>query len=136
MTPFDVMGAARQVAVVLELTTDPELLAVVRRTAGVLASQLGFPKGQQLSLQEGVEQACQQLLQRSGCEGRTLPVVFTGFSDRLEIVVENEADGTETSEEESYLLRQLLDRVVVEETEAGKLRLTLVKYRSPEGNAQ
>ena len=125
------MGSDKRLVVALTLTPDPELLPVVQKLVKWLAERMGFGKSQRLNLQQGVEQACRLLMEKwTGEAGAEMRLEFAGFSDRLEIVVEDGEDVSEPTETDSFLLTQVLDRVAFGETREGKLRLTLVQYLS------
>lgn len=125
------MGGNKQIAVGMALTPDPQLLPVVQGLVNRLAEKMGFGEGQRFNLQEGVRQACRYLIENWGTSpAEDIELEFSGFADRLEIVVENGEGGGEAASPESFLLNQLLDRVVFEETEQGKSRITLIKYLS------
>ena len=129
------MGSDRRIAVAVALTPDPALLSVVEGVAGGLAEQMGFPENRRLHLQQGVEQACRGLMQAApGGSAADLRLNFAGFSDRLEITVEDGGQSEQALEAGAYRLTQLLDRVSVEEIGEGHLRMTLVKYLSPVGS--
>lgn len=129
------MGSDKQIAVALALTPDPDLLPVVQGLVNRLAEQMGFGEVQRLNLQEGVRQACRQLIENWGEDGEEeMRLEFSGFSDRLEIVVENGEGAAESAEADAFLLNQLLDRVAFEETREGKSRIILVKYLSRVGS--
>lgn len=129
------MGSDKRIHVAMTLTADPELLPVVRGLVGQMAEQMGFKETQRLNLQQGVQQACRRAMAEGiGKGGETLHLDFTSFPDRIEIVVEEGVKASLNAEANSFLLNQLLDRVVFEETDEGKLRLTLVKYLSPVGS--
>ncbi|MFQ5723132.1 MAG: hypothetical protein ACE5G6_01470 [Terriglobia bacterium] len=124
------MEREKRIVVGLALSCDPGLLPVVEGLVSGLAGQLGFEESRQHNLQQGVIQACRRLMGAAGTyNGREVHLQFTGFPDRLEVVLEDEVQAAEESETESFLLQQLLDRVSVEQTGEGKLRLTLVMYR-------
>lgn len=123
------MGSDKRIAVALALTADPELLPVVEGLVSGLAAQLGFGESQQRNLRQGVEQACRSLMRSGKGDGRgEMRLELAGFSDRLEIVLEDGGGTCESSEADMFLLTQLLDRVALEEMGKGKSRLTLVKY--------
>lgn len=124
------MGRDRQIAVRMTLTPAPEFVAIVQGFLNRLAEQQGFSESQRLNLREGMRQALVGL-RKPGLEavGRDWNLEFLGFPDRLEIVLETEDESAAGSETDLYLLNQMMDRVVLEETEAGRRRLTLVKYR-------
>ncbi len=128
------MGSDKRIAVAVALTPDPALLSVVEGVAGGLAEQMGFPENQRLHLQQGVEQACRGLLPAAPGGAADLRLDFAGFSDRLEITVEDGGQSEQALEAGAYRLTQLLDRVSVEEIGEGHLRMTLVKYLSPVGS--
>lgn len=129
------MGSDRRIAVAVALTPDPALLSVVEGVAGGLAEQMGFPENRRLHLQQGVEQACRGLMPAApGGGAADLRLNFAGFSDRLEITVEDGGQSEQAVEAGAYRLTQLLDRVSVEEIGEGHLRMTLVKYLSPVGS--
>lgn len=129
------MGSEKRIAVALALTPDPALLPVVQGLAGGLAEQLGFGESQRLNLQQGIVQACRGLMEVTpGKDGAEVRLEFTGFADRLEVVLEDGGGGAGPSEENSFLLAQVLDRVSVEEVGDGRLRLTLVQYLSSAGS--
>lgn len=126
-----VMGSDKQIAVAVALTPDLGLLPVLQGLVNRLAEKMGFGESQRFNLQEGVRQACRSLIENWGERGdEEMELKFSGFSDRLEIVVENGEGGAAATGPESFLLNQLLDRVVLEETGEGKSRITLVKYLS------
>lgn len=125
------MGTEKRMRVVLALTPDPDLVPVVAGLTGGLADQMGFEESQRLTLLEGVEQACRCLMGKGRAnDGARMRVAFCAFPDRLEIIVEDGGDAAEPSEADSYLLNQLLDRVAVEETNEGTVRLILIKSLS------
>lgn len=125
------MGSDKRMAVALVLTPDPGLLPVVQGLVGGLADQMGFAESRRINLQQGVEQACRRLLGSGpGDTGGELRLDFAAFADRLEILVENGGENSETAESDFFLLTQLLDRVAFEQTPAGKRRLTLVQHLS------
>lgn len=125
------MGSDKRLAVAMALTPDPELLPVVQGLVSGLAEQLGFGEGQRLNLQQGVLQACRGAMGTGSEDGvEELRLEFSGFADRLEIVVEEGEGLCEPSGADSFLLNQLLDRVSFEELAEGHRRLTLVKYLS------
>ena len=125
------MGSDKQIAVAMALTPDLGLLPVVEGLVNRLAEKMGFGESQRLNLQKGVGRACRQLIENwGGNGGGEMQLEFSGFSDRLEIVVEDGEGAREAAEPDSFLLNQLLDRVVFEETGEGKSRITLVKYLS------
>lgn len=112
----------------LGITPDLELLSVVEGLVGGLAEQMGFPEPHRLGLVAGVGQACRLLMgTRVGNDGSEMHFEFAAFADRLEIVVEDGGKASQPTEADSYLLAQWLDRVSMEDTEEGRVRLTLVK---------
>ena len=114
----------------MTLTPDPELIPVVQGMTGRLAEHLGFAEAAQRNLAEGLGRACAQVMRKAG-EGREeVRLQFVGYEDRVEISLEDGHDaGTdEMNETDASILTRLLDRVVFDETEDGKLRLTLVHY--------
>lgn len=124
------MQSENEIEVGLALSCDPELVTVVDALVSGLAAQLGFAASRQRNLQQGVAQACRRLMGAAESpDGREVYLRFTGFPDRLEIVLEDEVEATVESETDTFLLHQLLDRVTIEETGEGKLRMTLVMYR-------
>lgn len=129
------MGSDKRIAVALALTPDPALLPVVQGLVGSVAERMGFPEGQRGDLQQGVERACRNLMATGGGNGKEdLRLDFAGFSDRLEITVEDSGEVETKLEAEAFLLTRLLDRVSVEELGEGHWRLTLTKYLSPAGS--
>lgn len=122
----------------MTLTADPELVPAVQNMTGRLAEQLGFKESARRSLAEGVGQACRQMMRKArGIEDEDVRLEFAGYEDRVEIHLENGHEATEPppmSDADAYLLNQLLDRVVFDQTREGKFRLTLVHYvAGPEG---
>ncbi|MCI0404401.1 MAG: hypothetical protein L0212_12930 [Acidobacteria bacterium] len=122
----------RRIALVLTLTPDPDLVPAVQGLTGRLAEQLGFEDDQRRNLTEGIGQACRQMMRKAkGIEDEDVQVWFSGYEDRVEISLENGHDATEPppmSDADSYLLNQLLDRVVFDSNGRGKFRLTLIHY--------
>jgi len=116
----------------MTLTPDPGLVPAVQGMTGRLAEQLGFEAGQARSLTQGVGEACRQMMRKAkGIEDEDVQLEFAGYDDRVEIHLENGHDATEPppmSDAESYLLSQLLDRVVFDDNGRGKFRLTLIHF--------
>jgi hypothetical protein len=119
-------------ALAMTLTPDPVLVPAVQGLTGRLAEQLGFEESQRRNLTEGVGEACRQMMRKlKGIEDDEVQLEFSGYDDRVEIHMENGHDATEpppVSEADSYLLNQLLDRVIFDDNGKGKFRLTLVHY--------
>lgn len=129
------MGNGKQLTVGVALTPDPAFIPALQGLVSRLAEQMGFPDSQRISLQHGVERTCRWMMEKSAGDGRQeLHLQLTAFSDRLEIVVEDAGGASEMPQADSFLLSQLLDRVVFETTDAGKVRVTLVKYVAPVGS--
>ncbi|MGH9779526.1 MAG: hypothetical protein ACRD5I_14055 [Candidatus Acidiferrales bacterium] len=122
----------RRIALAMTLTPDPGLVPAVQGMTGRLAEQLGFEAGQARNLTQGVGEACRQMMRKAkGIEDEDVQLEFAGYDDRVEIHLENGHDATEPppmSDAESYLLSQLLDRVVFDDNGRGKFRLTLVHF--------
>jgi hypothetical protein len=122
----------RRIALVMELTPDPDLVPAVQGMTGRLAEHLGFAEDQRRRLAEGVGQACRQMMRKAkGILDEDVKLWFSGYEDRVEISLEDGHDATEPppmSDADSYLLNQLLDRVVFDSNGRGKFRLTLVHY--------
>jgi len=116
----------------MTLTPDPGLVPAVQGMTGRLAEQLGFEAAQARSLTQGVGEACRQMMRKAkGIEDEDVQLEFAGYDDRVEIHLENGHDATEPppmSDAESYLLSQLLDRVVFDDNGRGKFRLTLIHF--------
>lgn len=116
----------------MTLTPDPGLVPAVQGMTGRLAEQLGFEEGQARNLTQGVGEACRQMMRKGkGIEDEDVQLEFSGYDDRVEIHMENGHDATEPppmSDADSYLLNQLLDRVVFDDNGKGKFRLTLVHF--------
>ena len=119
----------------MTLTPHTDLIPAVQGMTGRLAEQLGFAEIEQRNLAEGLGQACRQIMRRAEGEGEEVRLQFAGYDDRIEINIEDgpDAEPNEMNDADAYLLTQLLDRVVFEETEDGKLRLTLVHYLAAAG---
>lgn len=131
------MGRELAATVQFALTPTPEFLPVLKVAVSRLAEQAGVEEALRFNLQQAVAQACRRTLEKRPREaGAELQIRISRLSDRLEIVVEDDADACETTEADLFLLNQLLDRVVCEETEQGKHRLTLVKYFTRVGSQQ
>jgi len=116
----------------MTLTPDPGLVPAVQGMTGRLAEQLGFEKGQARNLTQGVGEACRQMMRKAkGIDDEDVQLEFAGYDDRVEIHLENGHDAAEPppmTDAESYLLSQLLDRVVFDNNGRGKFRLTLVHF--------
>lgn len=111
------------------LTPAPEFLPTLKVAVSRLAEQAGVEETHRFNLQQAVAQACRRALEKEAQEaGAELRMTVSRLSDRLEIVVEGGKDASKTTEADLFLLNQLLDRVILEETAEGKRRLTLVKY--------
>jgi hypothetical protein len=112
-------------ALAMTLTPDPVLVPAVQ-------GLMGFEESQRRNLTEGVGEACRQMMRKlKGIEDDEVQLEFSGYDDRVEIHMENGHDATEpppVSEADSYLLNQLLDRVIFDDNGKGKFRLTLVHY--------
>jgi len=120
----------RRIGLAMTLTPDPELIPVVQGMTGRLAEHLGFTEGAQRNLAEGLGRACEQIMRKAAEVREEVRLQFAGYEDRVEISVENgqDAEPDEMNQADASILTQLLDRVVFDETEDGKLRLTLVHY--------
>lgn len=128
------MSNEKRLTVGMTLTPDPSLLPVVGAFLMRMAAQAGFEEKDQLNLRQGFEQVCRRLMTASpGAESDEIRLQFGDFSDRLEITLEGRAGDPEEAEADSYLVNQLLDRVVVEELGEGHLHMTLVKNLSSVG---
>jgi hypothetical protein len=115
------MGERDQITVMrMKVTSVPEFLPVVQGFVEQLAGQLNFKESQRLNLREGVGRACAQMME-SGEKGSRaeMELEFSGFPDRLEIVLES-GEGGKPAETQAFLS--------AEETPKGGRRLTLVKY--------
>jgi hypothetical protein len=127
------MDAEKQIAVRMVVSAVPESLAVVQSLADRLAQNRDFEESQRLQLKQGIEQASRHLLRREEeGEEAELSLDLAGYADRVEVVVETEKDRG-TSEADLFLLNELVDRVVLEESGEGQLRLTLVQYQAAAG---
>lgn len=122
----------------MTLTPDPELVPAVQGMTGRLADQLGFEAGQARNLTQGIGEACRHMMRKDkGVEDEDVQLEFTGYEDRVEIHLENGHEATEPppmSDADSYLLGQLLDRVVFDDNGRGKFRLTLVHFAAASGS--
>lgn len=120
----------RRIGLAMTLTPDPELIPVVQGMTGRLAEHLGFAESAQRNLAEGLGRACEQIMRKAAEVREEVRLQFAGYEDRVEISVENgqDAEPDEMNQADASILTQLLDRVVFDETEDGKLRLTLVHY--------
>lgn len=128
------MSNEKRLTVGITLTPDPSLLPVVGAFLMRMAAQAGFEEKDQLNLRQGFEQVCRRLMAASpGADSGEIRLRFDDFSDRLEITLEGRAGDPEGAEADSYLVNQLLDRVVVEELGEGRLHMTLVKNLSSVG---
>jgi len=115
----------------MTLTPDPNLVPAVQGMTGRLAEQLGFEESQRRNLAEGVGQACRHMMRKAKGMDEDVQLEFSGYDDRVEIHLENGHDATEPppmSDADSYLLNQLLDRVVFDDNGKGKFRLTLIHF--------
>jgi len=116
----------------MTLTPDPALVPAVQGMTGRLAEQLGFAEEQRQNLTQGIGEACRQMMRKArGIEDEDVELEFSGYDDRVEIHLENGHAATEPppmSDADSYLLNQLLDRVVFDDNGKGKFRLTLVHF--------
>lgn len=126
---------AKRSEVVLALSSDPSLLAVVRGGVGVVALQNGFGKAETLNLQHAVEEACRMIIAEhyGGRCDQTLKLRLQVFAERLEIVLEDSGTPShlDASSPRAFLITRGVDRVTQEQSPDGNNRLTLVKYRSP-----
>jgi anti-sigma regulatory factor (Ser/Thr protein kinase) len=119
------MDNGKKLALTVVLSPVLDLLPVVRLLVGRLAERMSLRESRRLNLQQGVAQVCGRAMERAGENGNPIRLQFSGYPDRLEVVVENKV---KLNESESYLLNQLLDRVAFEESPNGRDRLTLVQY--------
>lgn len=115
----------------LAFSPDASLLRVVRGAVYFVAQQSHFAEAEALNLTHAVEQACRITITEQARERleETLRLRLDIFPDRLEVTVEegNLAELAETSPD-AFLIARGVDRVV-QETEEGVSRVTLVKYR-------
>lgn len=119
---------AGKTRIAVALTPDLALLPVVDAVVAGVAAHLGFRKDRQENLQRGVEKVCRRLMEGMKTSNeREIRLNLAGFSDRMEVVLEDELS-LEPSAKESLLHNELVDRVSVEETEDGRVRMTLVHY--------
>lgn len=127
-------GGPRLVTATMRLTAHPELLPVVQAFVARMAEQLSFAESERMNLKQALQYACRRPMSQWESNGEhEIALEFKGFADRLEIVLELPQEGTETPEPDSYLLSQVLDRVVEEETPEERYRMTLVKYHAGRG---
>ena len=126
------MTNQRRIALAMTLTPDPGLVPAVQGMTGRLAEQLGFEENQARSLTQGVGEACRHMMRKAkGIEDEDVQLEFAGYDDRVEIHLEDGHEATDPppmSDADSYLLSQLLDRVVFDDNGKGKFRLTLVHF--------
>lgn len=128
------MNTNDQTAVQMALTPVPELIPVVQGFVDRLAEQMSFSESQRVNLRQGIKQICGRIMEKGkGAGAQEMRLEFSGFPDRLEIVLEANGPALEASEADASRLNQLLDRVLFEEAKKGQKRVTLVKYHSQGG---
>jgi anti-sigma regulatory factor (Ser/Thr protein kinase) len=115
----------------LNFSLDLSLLGVARAVVQVFARQQAFSEPDALNLTQAVEQACRLLMRSAGARGEgQLRLRLESYADHLEVVVE---DGPlrewDQSSADAFLMTRGVDRLVQEESEPGRGRLTLIKYR-------
>ncbi len=131
--------------VVLRLSNDPRLLAVVVRAVEYIAERVGFDARASADLTAAVEQACRETAPPLSEANPRFSVMIEHFADRIEVTLENEgrpgaAAGGEGAAgrgaktrggPRDRALHSRVDRVLCD-THDGTSRMILVKYlRAP-----
>lgn len=127
------MDTSKEVKVQMVLTPAPELLPVLQGFVDRLAEMMSFAECQRFNLKQGLRHACRRMMEGEAAAEEEIRLELSGFPGRLEIALETTAQAAQMTEADSFLLNQLLDRVVFEEIGEGHARITLVKYHSQQG---
>lgn len=113
----------------MRVSAVPEFGPIIDLFVDRMAQQVGLVESERFNLKQGVQRTIGGSLDEGeGGSSREIQLEFSGFSDRLELVVEMGGAVAEPAEANSFLLNQLLDRVTVEEAVDSGKRVTLVKY--------
>lgn len=143
MTMGDV---AAQPALVLEMSSDPKLLAAARAMIGKLAERLGFADSQAAQIALALDEALCNIINHGynrRSDGRIWVRVWPSDGDAagIRIVIEDLARQVDPSSIRSrdlddvrpgglgvHIIRESMDHVQYEKREGGGMRLTIVKH--------